>query len=131
MSPRTYAVAFTGILVVLAGCSEPNGPVLQGRWGSEQMEVVADSRSAEIRPLCGVARLREPLILNSAGEVDVRAVVDAVSSFQRIRFQATLDGDRLAVRLTSLNADGSSTVSNYELLRGLVPSYAGVICLAG
>jgi hypothetical protein len=122
-------VALVGALIGLAACGEPSGPVLEGQWGGKQLEVVADRRGAEIRPVCGVARLREPLVLSPEGEVDVRAVVDAVSWSQRIRFQATLAGDRLIVRLTWANASGDHA-EDHELLRGTAPDYSGIVCPA-
>jgi hypothetical protein len=126
--PSTAVLAVA--LLLIAGCSEPDGPVLQGQWGGEHVEVVADRKGAEIRPGCGVARLRDPLVLDPAGHVDVRAVVDGVSFFQPIRFQATLDGDHLAVTLTWINAYSGNTTETYQLVRGKVPDFTGIHCPA-
>ncbi len=129
---RSYfsTVALAAAVILIAACSEPDGPVLEGQWGGEIVEVVADRDGAEIRPGCGVARLRDPLVLDPAGQVDVRAVVDGVSFFQPIRFQATLDGDRLAVTLTWINSYSGNTTETCQLVRGKVPDLTGIHCPA-
>lgn len=126
---RTFIVA--AVLGLLAGCgSEPDGPVLEGQWGGEQLEVVADRDGAQVRPACGVIHFRDPIVLDADGSADRRGVFDAVSYFRRVEVQLILSGDRLSVRLTWLNPDGSTYVESRETQRGASADYSGVVCLA-
>jgi hypothetical protein len=91
--------------LVSLGCSDgidPN-PLLVGRWGSEQVELVALRSGAELRLHCAVIVVDEPIELAANDEFGARGELwlstATVRDRPRATFWGTFEGNRLQVQV--------------------------------
>jgi hypothetical protein len=131
--PNAHAVTLIAALVAALfgtiACAEPGGEVLEGRWGGQQIELVADGSGAEIRVSCGVIRFREAVTLDAGGEVEGRAVIASVGMVRPVHYHMSRNGLRLVIRLTPLGSSAAGDLGTYELRRGTTADFTGVYCL--
>jgi hypothetical protein len=124
------AAILAGLAIMSCG-TEPNGAILDGRWGGPGLEIVANARGAQVSEHCANALFFAPLQLNSAGELDVRGTFRSISWHQAFRLRAALRGDRLEVYMTRFDGGGGSVTGHYTLTAGAAPDFSrGVICSA-
>src|SRR6267143_4690428 len=116
---------------LLAGCGEPVGPVVQGRWAATGLELIARPFAAELRLPCATAgQVRHSLVGDSAGVIRFSTPVTGYWSSYTVDFVGQIRGDSLTATLTSIFSVGAPSVRTYTMHRDADPRFDSFYCLA-
>ena len=128
MGKRPITVLIFSLTLFLAACggnSVQPGTKIEGLWGAEHLELLAESNGALLEYDCASGTIDSPLILDANGEFNLLGThtvgggpvnLDDPPEAQPARFQGRVQGKRLelTVRLTNTGV----VIGPYILIRG-------------
>jgi len=126
-SKRTITILFLSIILPLVACISDSinpGTKIEGLWGAEHLELVADSEGAQLEYDCAVGTIDSALILDANGEFDLLGThtvrggpvnLNDPPEAQPARFQGRLRGDRLEISVRLINT--GDVIGPYILVR--------------
>ena len=125
---RITSILFLSFILLLAACggySVQPGTKIEGLWGAEHLELLADRYGALLEYDCASGTIDSALILDANGEFDLLGThtlgggpvnLDDPPNARPARFQGRLQGKRL--ELTVILTDTGDVIGPYILIRG-------------
>ena len=112
-------------LVACGDTSPPPGTKIEGLWGAEHLELLADRYGALLEYDCASGTIDSPMILGANGEFDLLGThtlgggpvnLDDPPEAQPARFQGRVQGKRLELTVTLTNT--GVVIGPHILIRG-------------
>ncbi len=126
---RIISILVLAFILLLAACGDgsiPSGTKIEGLWGAEHIELVADSGGALVEYDCAIGTIDSVLILDANGEFDLVGthtlgggpvnLNDPPPNALPARFQGRVQGNRLELTVTLTNT--GDVIGPYILVRG-------------
>ncbi len=127
-SKRILSILALSLILILVACGEsapPPGTMLEGLWGTEHLELVANSDGALLEYDCAIGTIDSALILDANGEFDLVGThtlgggpvnLNDLPDATRARFQGRMMGNRLELTITLTNT--GDVIGPYILVYG-------------
>ena len=128
MGKRPITVLIFSLTLFLAACggnSVQPGTKIEGLWGAEHLELLADRYGAHLEYDCASGTIDSALVLDANGEFDLLGThtlgggpvnLDDPPNARPARFQGRFQGKRL--ELTVILTDTGDVIGPYILIRG-------------
>ena len=115
---------------VIAGCTEPLGPGISGRWAAPGIELQASNGVVDLRMPC-VHPFRAPrLVILTADSIEFGGRVNELWYKYDFAFRGQFVGDTLFATLVRSGPDSDPLVSNHKMTRDGDSELGRQICLA-
>ena len=128
-SKQMLSILALSLILLLAACGEVSsqpGTKIEGLWGAEHLELVADSDGALLEYDCAIGTIDSALILDANGEFDLVGthtlgggpvnLDDPLPNARPARFQGRIQGKRLELTITL--TDTGDVMAPFLLVRG-------------
>jgi|SRR2546430_551105 len=127
---RLYG-AVVALLVLAAGCRDPAGPAIQGRWAARWIELVATPSAAELRMPC-IRPIRVPrgLVPDTSGIIRLSGSVRELYYSFDVTFDGRFQGDTLVATVTRTSTGWAPSVETHLMTPDGDSELDSVYCLA-
>jgi hypothetical protein len=128
-SKQTISILVLSLALLLAACGEVSsqaGTKIEGLWGAEHLELIADNEGALLEYDCAVGTIDSALILDANGEFDLIGthtpgggpvnLNEPPPNARPARFQGRIQGKRLELTITL--TDTGDVMGPFLLVRG-------------
>ena len=131
MNRLALPLALLSTAALFAGCSEPAGPHIQGRWAATGIELTAQPLTIALQLPCATkGQVPRTFVTDSRGIVGFTTPVTAPQGVAyTVGFQGQLHGDTLSATVTSTFAVGKPLVQTFTMLPDGDPQFGSFYCI--